>query len=117
MRRVLIVEDEAYRLDWFREKFPEAAVTRDVDEAIRWLASDTWDTLFLDHDLGTEPKAGRDVAAWLIAHPEINPGIHIVVHSMNVVSAAKIYRELMDARRMVFRAPFHTLASVPLVNA
>lgn len=110
---VLLVEDAPERIRWFRARYPSLDVTHDVDHAIWLLQTQAYDLLFLDHDLGTEPKAGRDVATWLVAHPTCHPGLMIVVHSVNVVSAPKIVAELHAAWRTAKWIPFPTLMETP----
>jgi CheY-like chemotaxis protein len=113
--KILLVEDDPLRIEWFRARFGEAlAVTRHVEEAWRWLTSEfDYDMLFLDHDLGTEPRVGRDVAIWLAQYPEVQPGMTIIVHSMNIVSAPKILRDLAEGGRsaMVSWMPFSSLVA------
>ena len=104
------------RREWFRRHLrdEDLLVTKDVDEAIFWLglSHHDFETLWLDHDLGTEPKVGRDVATWLILHPTIQPNLHIYVHSVNVVSGPKIVRELKEAGRPATLIPFTRLKSM-----
>lgn len=107
--RVLFLDDEEARYQALitRVATPDTVVrwVRTVSEAIEALQAEAWDQVWLDHDLGTEPAVGRDVARWLCEHPEI-PCDLIVVHSVNVVSAPKIVRELQEAGRPVLRFPF-----------
>ena len=98
---VLVVEDRADRVAWFRQRWADATVhvTDDPEEAIRLLGQEPVDLLCLDHDLGKEPRAGRDVALWLIAHPEILPTLQTITHTVNVVSGPKIAAEMEAAGR------------------
>lgn len=100
-RTVLVVEDRADRVGWFRTRYADATVhvTDDPDEAIRLLGQEPIDLLLLDHDLGKEPQAGRDVALWLIAHPAILPHLETITHTVNVVSGPKIVAEMQAAGR------------------
>ena len=113
---VLLVEDEAHRVEWFQRAVIAAGATRmtwaqDVPTAIARLQNTHYDFLFLDHDLGTEPAVGRDVARWLIDRPGEHPQVVTTVHSMNVVSAPKIVRELLDAHRRASWVPFSALVA------
>ena len=114
MSRILVVEDEEYRRAWFRRYITtethELDITGDVDEAIGLLMSGDYRILWLDHDLCTEPKVGRDIAKWLIAHPHILPSLNIYVHSVNAISGPKMVMELAEAGRRVEYWPFHKLA-------
>ena len=95
-RTILVVEDRQDRVDWFRTRWAGNTifVTDDPDAAIRYLGEEPIDLLLLDHDLGKEPRAGRDVALWLIAHPEILPTLQTITHTVNVVSGPKIAAEM-----------------------
>jgi hypothetical protein len=113
--RTLIVEDEQWRLDWFKRTLDEFDTTCLVDEAIRWLGRRHYDLLYLDHDLGTDPAVGRDVARWLAAHPDVLPRLSIVVHSVNVVSAPKILADLAAGGRLAEWVPFtQMVGAVPV---
>lgn len=99
---VLVVEDRADRVAWFRARYADATVhvTDDPKEAIRVLGQEPVDLLCLDQDLGREPENGRDVSLWLITHPEILPHLEIITHTVNVVSGPAIEQELMAAGRL-----------------
>ena len=99
-RRILLVEGDQARAD-FLQGIAEADVdlTRDPDEAIAWLQERIYSDLWLNHDIGAEPKNGRTVALWLAAHPIVQPWLVTRIHSVNAVSAPKIERELHAAGR------------------
>ncbi len=112
--RVLLLENEPHRVAWFQANGTACEITHvtTVPEAITRLESEPFDQLWLDHDLGTEPAAGRDVATWLIAHPECQPGLRIVTHTVNAVSGPKIRSELRAAGRSCMWVPFHETTAV-----
>ena len=109
--RVLIVEDDAGRLDRFRAWFPRMDTTDDPAVAIEWLQLHEYTALFLDQDLGRGDAVGRDVSTWLVSHRGVNPDVRIFVHSMNVVSAEKMVRELRASGRSVQRRPFSAMVA------
>jgi CheY-like chemotaxis protein len=118
--RILIVEDKQRRVDWFRKKYgPEGEgheihVTDDPDRAIELLQHlHPFDRLYLDHDLNREPKVGRDVSTWLIAHPENNPDLEIITHTVNIVSGPKIERECRAAGRNCTWSMFTAWPGIP----
>ena len=116
MTHVLLVEDSLDRVQWFATALDRLGrpydVTHDPDTAIRWLAEGrVYADLYLDHDLGHEPRAGRDVATWLIAHPAVLPMLMITTHTVNTVSGPKIERELLDAGRFARWLPFTQLVA------
>ena len=101
MINVLVLDDSVERHNWFGQnlKLPVphgVSHVYTVPQAIQFLEARTYHTIYLDHDLGTEPAVGRDVARWLIEHPEQSPDASIIVHSVNVVSGPKIERELRE---------------------
>ena len=110
-RRILLVEADKFRHD-FLQAIADADVdaTPDPDQAIGWLQETVYSDLWLNHDLGCEPKNGRDVSKWLCAHPLAQPWLRIRVHSMNPVSAPKIVNELLLAGRPAKLKPLAELA-------
>jgi len=109
MSRTLILEDEEYRRLWFRKYMDYPEIVGTVSECISLLSQQDYDELWLDHDLGTEPEVGRDVAKWLIANPDVQPRLNIFVHSINATSGPKMTRELQVGGRIVTYIPFHEL--------
>lgn len=107
--KVLLVEDEIERREWFRQKCLDIDMTDSVDEAIRWLGENEYDILFLDHDLRDNDRPGWLVAKHLIANPTLQPKMKTIVHSMNSVSAKKIYERLLEAGREVWQIPYSVL--------
>jgi CheY-like chemotaxis protein len=120
VRRVLIVEDDEGRCDWFRKHFAgcEVDVTCDVKEAIAWLAGRDYAVILLDHDLLAEhywsdrpddERTGYAVAAWLAAHPDCQRGATIIIHSLNYAGAERMLDALREAGRDAEHIPFHYL--------
>ncbi|HJR01786.1 MAG TPA: response regulator [Methylomirabilota bacterium] len=112
--KILLVEDFPAHIEWFRQHFVGHDITWTDEplEAITYLAAGHhFDRLYLDHDLGKEPRAGRDVATWLIQHPKILPKLDIVTHTTNHVSGPKIKQELRAAGRPVRWRPFPDLVA------
>jgi len=88
--RILILEDSSERHKKFRKFLHNHQVTivANVPEAIGLLTNQTWDCLFLDHDLGDQimvasgSGTGYEVARWLEEHPDRHPK-KIVLHTFN----------------------------------
>ncbi|MDQ3918340.1 MAG: hypothetical protein M3348_07665 [Acidobacteriota bacterium] len=121
-RRVLIVEDDETRCDWFRRRLGEHEldVTCGVEEAIAWLGENEYDLILLDHDLledhyfSNEPdddRTGYAVAAWLAAHPDSQPAATIIVHSLNYAGAQRMVETLIAAGFDAEHVPFPFLQS------
>lgn len=111
---VLLVEDDPLRVAWFRAAARDCQIdhVRTVPEAITLLESEFFDQLWLDHDLNTEPAAGRDVATWLVAHPDCLPQLRIYTHTVNTVSGPKIVRDLEAAGRFARWMPYHDVVTL-----
>lgn len=120
MRRILIVEDDETRCEWFRARLAgaELDVTCDVSEAVRWLSERDYTAVLLDHDLAEEhyftdapddAETGYAVALWLAAHPDRQRGATIIVHSLNYTGAQRMVAALRDSGRDADHIPFHYL--------
>jgi CheY-like chemotaxis protein len=120
LSRVLIVEDDETRCQWFHQKFSTHLrdVTCDVRQAIEWLAEREYTTILLDHDLADEhyfsdkpddERTGYAVAAWLASHPDRQRDALIVIHSLNYIGAQRMLDILHDAGRDAEHVPFHYL--------
>lgn len=105
------------RTEWFYAgmragRFHSMTVARTVPEAIRHLTEQDYDVVYLDYDLGTEPGGGREVARWLIGHPERSRQALIICHSVNGVSGPKIERALQAGGREARWIPFPMLLRI-----
>lgn len=104
MMRILIVEDSQERIDAFRQILKgEIVVTGSANAAIDLLSRGGFDVLFLDYDLGERKDTGGKVARWLEVHPQ--PGLRIIIHSLNPVGAERMARILPKAERRPFVFP------------
>jgi CheY-like chemotaxis protein len=120
MPRVLLVEDDESRCEWFRARLLdyELDVTCDVREAVAWLDEREYEAILLDHDLREEhyfsdepddERTGYAVAAWLAAHPDRQRDALIIIHSLNYYGALRMRLLLQDAGRDAECVPFHLL--------
>lgn len=126
-KKILVLEDEQYRIDWMQEAFAHHNVTYclNAKEAYDVLEHDTnWDVFFLDHDLADEhyqahdemtdedayyawqqgdtgSATGFDVACYIQAKSELRDTLTIV-HSMNPTGAEAIEKVLSHAVRIPF---------------
>jgi CheY-like chemotaxis protein len=118
--RILLVEDDRERCDWFSQKFSGRTldVTCDVKEAVRWLEERDYTLILLDHDLieehyfSNEPddeRTGYAVALWLSQHPDSQRDATILIHSLNYLGAGRMLEILRDAGRDAEHVPFHYL--------
>ncbi len=111
MYRILIVEDNDTRQDFFRDAlvgYDLAFTTTSVD-AIELLKQKSFDLIFLDMDLDDGLGRGLDVARTLKGNPDTFSDV--IVHSMNISAAAEVKRILpwsqlltiAEMRRLVAR--------------
>lgn len=114
MNTYLLVEDSPERIDWFIRAMPDVSwhITRNPLVAIEWLGNirrtRAYEGIYLDHDLGTEPYSGGDVARFIIANRLLWVP-KIIVHSVNVVSAPDTVGRLTSAGFEAEWIPFPTL--------
>lgn len=114
MKRIFILEDNKWRIQAFKNKFPdsELIIKQTASEAIELLSKDlNFDILFLDHDLGNqifmnseEENTGYQVAKFL-QDKEIKG--EIIIHSMNYVGAKNIMSLLPKATYKPFIVLFN----------
>lgn len=106
MGPILFVDDDDTRIDAFLKVFPDAEWARTAQEAIEKIRQHPhfW-ILSLDHDLGPEEAGdGVQIALWLMTH---KPSIDlIIVHSWNVIGAAKMLDILTESGYTTYRNPF-----------
>lgn len=121
-RRVLIVEDDETRCEWFRARLSgmKLDVTCDVRTAIRWLEERDYSVLLLDHDLAEEhyfsnehddERTGYAVARWLADNPTSQRDALIIIHSLNYAGAQRMLELLRAAGLDAEHVPFHYLQS------
>jgi CheY-like chemotaxis protein len=119
-KRVLIVEDDEVRREWFRGRLDacELTITCDAGEAVRLLAENEYDLILLDHDLlenhyrsdeSDDERTGYAVAAWLAAHRGAQPRAEVVIHSLNYAGAERMLAALLAAGFDAQCIPFHHL--------
>ena len=92
MYRILIVEDNDTRQDFFRDILSEhdLVFTTTSVEAIELLKQKLFDLIFLDMDLADGLGRGLDVVRTLEGTPNYYPDV--IVHSMNISVAAEAKR-------------------------
>jgi CheY-like chemotaxis protein len=100
-KRILILEDDHQRHSKFKSALigNYVIIVETVEECVGLLSSESWDALFLDHDLGGDqmvasgPGTGYEVACWLEERPHKRPPI-IIIHSLNNQGAPKMQAAL-----------------------
>jgi CheY-like chemotaxis protein len=119
--RVFLLDDDRRRHRWFASRFKGdfLDVAKNVSQAQEFLQNNSYDVLFLDHDLYPEhyDSASRDdertgyaVAAWLASNPELQRASTILVHTRNADGAMRMVEALRQAGRSADYVPFPLLA-------
>jgi len=118
--RVLLLEDDERRCEWFAKRFKGDAldVAMDVERARELLTSERYDAIFLDHDLMPEhynsstlddERTGYAIASFLASQPDLQRAATIMVHSYNADGGLRMVEELRRAGRQAEYVPFHFL--------
>lgn len=111
--KVLIVEDDVERLNWFARKLRNQAVwhTADPMEAVQMLqqySPESFDMIFLDYDLGPEPLKFSTVTSKSVVDylNEVcttrRQQRNIIIHSQNVSASQWMNAILPGAIRLPF---------------
>jgi len=119
--RVFLLDDDTLRHQWFARSFrgDMLDVASDAPRAVELLASNSYDLVFLDHDLLPEhyyaeefddERSGYAVARFLAERPDRQPVATIVVHTRNADGALRMVELLRRTGRQAEHVPFHLLA-------
>ena len=119
--RVFLLDDDRRRHRWFATRFKGdfIDVAHNVEQAQQFLTANSYDALFLDHDLHPEhynsfstddERTGYAIASWLAANPELQRASTIMVHTRNADGAMRMVEELRRAGRAAEYVPFPMLA-------
>jgi CheY-like chemotaxis protein len=119
--RVFLLDDDKRRHRWFSARFKGdfVDVADNVTKAQMFLSENSYDAIFLDHDLHPEhynaeshddERTGYAVASWLAANPQLQRASTILVHTRNADGAMRMVEELRRAGRTADYVPFPLLA-------
>lgn len=129
MLKILVLEDEQYRINWFKRNTIGYNVhySKTVKEAIDYLKDNEYDIIYLDCDLNedaynnykkgvlSDKDNGYEVCLWLKDHPESNKGAKFIVHSLNDLAQPKMTAALAD--RNAQQIQFYKLVTLAGVNS
>src|SRR3979411_1550446 len=118
--RVFLLDDDKRRHRWFAARFKGdfVDVADNVKQAQELLSENSYDAIFLDHDLHPEhyntdsrddERTGYAIASWLAANPELQPASTILVHTRNADGAMRMVAEMRRAGRNADYVPFPLL--------
>jgi hypothetical protein len=119
--RVFLLDDDVRRHTWFATRFKGDKIdfAQDVSQAEELLSSNSYDAIFLDHDLHPEhyessqpddERTGYAIASWLASRPELQRASTIFVHTRNADGAMRMVEELRRSGRAAEYVPFPLLA-------
>jgi DNA-binding response OmpR family regulator len=104
--KVLILEDDPERLEWFSEnlKVEDVDVTDMAEDAMNFLKNNVYDIIFLDHDLGGAVYVDSSVfnTGFTVAkmiHETDNKNVPVVIHSWNS-QGAKMMKHVMTLNKV-----------------
>ncbi len=118
--RVFLLDDDKRRHRWFSTRFKGdfVDVADNVEQAQELLGANSYDAIFLDHDLHPEhynsfshddERTGYAIASWLASNPHLQRASTIVVHTRNADGAMRMVEELRRAGRTADYVPFPLL--------
>ena len=119
--RVFLLDDDTLRHEWFAKHFKgdRLDVAADAARAVELLAANTYDLVFLDHDLLPEhyyaeqfddERTGYAVARFLAERPDRQSASTIIVHTRNADGALRMIELMRRTGRQAEHVPFHMLA-------
>jgi CheY-like chemotaxis protein len=119
--RVFLLDDDVLRHEWFTKRFEgdRLDVASAPERAIELLSSNSYDLIFLDHDLLPEhysseerddERSGYAVARWLSERPDRCAVAHIIAHTRNADGALRMVELLRSVGRTAEHVPFQMLA-------
>ncbi len=119
--RVFLLDDDRRRHKWFELRFKGDFIhmAKNVAQAQQLLSENSYDAIFLDHDLHPEhyssldhddERTGYAIAAWLAANPDLQRASTILVHTRNADGAMRMVEEMRRSGRNAEYVPFPLLA-------
>lgn len=118
---VFLLDDDWRRHKWFEKRFSgdDLAIATTVVEAKEILEKESFDAIFLDHDLlphhyesnehNDYDNTGFAVAEWLNQRADLQRAATIIVHTRNADAAIPMVQKLRETGRMVEYCAFPML--------
>lgn len=118
--KVFLLDDDRRRHRWFKKRFDgdELDVAETVAEAKEFLERNSYDAVFLDHDLLPEhyessrhddENTGYAIALWLRENKQIQSAATIIIHTRNSDAGMRMVETLREKERNVEYVPFPLL--------
>lgn len=118
---VFVLDDDTRRHRWFQKRFngDDLFIAATVEEAKDLLQENSYDAIFLDHDLLPEhyesnahndfDRTGYAIAEYLTENEDLQRASTIVVHTRNADAAIKMVEKLRESGRNVEYCAFPML--------
>jgi hypothetical protein len=118
---ILLLDDDTRRHRWFANRFggDYLDIAETVEDAKEFLLENSYDAIFLDHDLlphhyesndhGDEENTGYAIAEWLYERQTLQRAATIIVHTRNADAAIPMVKRLRESGRNVEYCAFPML--------
>lgn len=118
---VFVLDDDERRHRWFEKRFKgdNISIAATAEEAIGLLGENSFDAIFLDHDLLPHhyesndhddfERTGYAVAEWLAANPKVQRAATLIVHTRNADGGLHMVEKLRGSGREAEYVPFPML--------
>ena len=118
---VFLLDDDHRRHRWFAKRFvgDDLDIAENVEDAKEFLAENSYDAVFLDHDLlphhyesndhDDYHQTGYAIAKWLNENPDVQRAATIIVHTRNADAAIRMVEKLRETGRNVEYCAFPML--------
>jgi hypothetical protein len=118
--KVFLLDDDPRRHRWFINRFngDELDIAENVEEAMTLLQENSYDAIFLDHDLLPEhyesskfddENTGYAIALWLNENKNLQIAATIIVHTRNSDGGMRMVETLRENGRNVEYVPYPLL--------
>lgn len=118
--KIFLLDDDHRRHRWFKKRFEgdEIDIAETVGDAIPVLEKNSYDAIFLDHDLlphhyksdeRDDENTGYAIARWLSENNAKQPAATIIVHTRNSDAGMRMIECLRSKERNVEYVPFPLL--------
>lgn len=118
---IFLLDDDHRRHRWFKKRFvgDEVDIAETVEEAKVFLSENSYDAIFLDHDLLPHHYESNDhddfsstgyaIAEWLDERRDLHRAATIIVHTRNADAAIPMVQKLRESGRNVEYCAFPML--------
>ena len=118
---IFLLDDDRRRHRWFKKRFEgdDVDVAETVDEAKEMLAENSYDAIFLDHDLLPHhyksddhddfANTGYAIAEWLIENRNFQRAATVIIHTRNADAGLRMIEKLREGGRDAEYVPFPLL--------